>query len=183
MNLLKIIHLKIVCFFALSVFFTSCHNSGKEKGSVDCNAEIEKKYIGKWFSVERLIPYSAVLKVDPDHSFTFEGGACLSSFDSKGSWILHEDTLILTGLEPTECCLISNFGIDCNRIDLSDPDSVKIKSPEISMEDCVPDDRTYSYIVFKQEKFLIRDDTLTHIPKIEIICTDVKDIFTRNRRK
>ncbi|MCL1942985.1 MAG: hypothetical protein FWF54_05490 [Candidatus Azobacteroides sp.] len=172
-RLLKVTGYSFLCFFMLVPFFFCCHNSDKKTIGYDKSNENKYKYTGEWISVERPIPYHAVLKIDSSFNFTYEGGACLLAFSSKGNWTLNSDTLILTSFKPTECCYISDFGVNCFAFDPAKPDSIK---------DCIPEKIYYLYIILNREKFLIKDSILIHMRKTDNICPEIKDDFIKKTK-
>jgi len=163
----------IILLGFLSLFLQSCWNTHQKENTND--DLINNEFLGEWYSVERIIPFGAVLTIDTDYSFIYEGGACLSSFGSKGNWTLNNDTLILNSIEPEECYYISDFGGNCILITIDDTTSFK---REISIKDCVPDNIDYDYIIFKNEKFIIKDSVLTYITQPDTIC-NIKNDFIR----
>jgi len=174
MNTAKLILKKInysLLFLLFCFLLQSCCNTSTETLTEQNN------YIGDWRCVKRIIPYSAVLKIDSSYSYTYTGGACLSSFESKGNWTLKDDTLILNSFEPEECCYLREFGVNCVIADLENSTIPKQKT---SIEDCQPSNGgDYEYIIFTNEKFIIKDSLLTHIQNPNNICPDIKDNFTK----
>jgi len=59
------------------------------------NDSIENNYVGEWQSIERDSPFDAILAIDSNKIFKYIGGACVTSFESEGHWILQADTIIL----------------------------------------------------------------------------------------
>ena len=47
-----------------------------------------------------------------------------------------------------------------------------------SIKDCIPSSID-QYILFNNEKFLIEDSVLTYIQKLNALCPEIKDNFTR----
>jgi lipocalin len=51
------------------------------------NEAPSNSYLGEWYSVARIQPFGAILSIDSNYTFTYEGGACVLHFASKGQWI------------------------------------------------------------------------------------------------
>jgi hypothetical protein len=133
------------------------------------------EYIGEWKSLKRQYPYGALLKINSDNTFTFEGGACTENFSSKGSWKIINDTLILNSTEKENSICGSEFGDNCIE--------VRFKSRQDSTETVVQDSDNMDYcdhIIFKSEKLYLVNDTLKHKRKNN--SCSVKDYFMRNKK-
>jgi hypothetical protein len=133
------------------------------------------EYIGEWKSLKRQYPYGALLKINSDNTFTFEGGSCGDSFSSKGKWKISNDTLVLNSIENENSRCGSEFGDNCIE--------VRFKSDKDSIETVIQDSDNMDFcdhIIFKSVKLYVENDTLKHKRKINI-CP-VKDYFTRNQK-
>ena len=173
MNTAKLILKKInysLLFLLFCFLLQSCCNTSTETLTEQNN------YIGDWRCVKRVFPYNAVLKIDSSYCYTYTGGFCTSWFESKGNWALKDDTLILNSFEPEECCYLREFGVNWVIVD---SESLTIPKPKTSIEDCQPSNRDYEYIIFTNEKFIIKDSVLTHIKNPNNFCHDIKDNFTK----
>lgn len=132
-------------------------------------------YPGEWHSVKKSYPFSATLKIDSNYNFTYDGGACALRFGSNGNWNLSGDTLILNSLWPEECCYVNDFSMHCAIVDVNSSTAFKITT---STPGCTPQ-KIYEYILFKNEKFLIKDSTLIHIQYTNNQYPDTKNDFIR----
>ena len=164
-SLPKNIHLFILLLFLIQ----SCCNTSTH--SVIQSAIQNNNYLGEWYSVERITPFGATLRIDSNYTFNYEGGACVMHFGSKGIWRLNEDTLILNSIEPEECYYLFEFNPVC--FDLTD--SFIYLKTRTTKEGLPP--INYEYVLFKDVKFLIIDSVLTHIP----LCPQVKNDFIRTK--
>ena len=160
--------------FILSIIVLIAGSCGQRRKSN--NAELQ--FLGEWYSVERDYPFSATLKIDSNHNFIYTGGACILHFRSKGKWRLNGNTLILNSFEPKKCCFISEFGVNCSSIILNDSIPFEPSGLKTSIKDCIPSSID-QYILFNNEKFLIEDSVLTYIQKLNALCPEIKDNFTR----
>jgi len=173
MNTAKLIFKKTnysLLFLLFCFLLQSCCNTGTETQTEQNN------YIGDWRCVKRAYPYNAVLKIDSSYSYTYTGGFCTSWFESKGDWTIKDDTLILNSFEPEECYYLREFGVNWVIVDL---ESSTIPKQKTSIEDCKPSIRDYEYIIFTNEKFIIKDSLLTHIQNPNNCCLETKDNFTK----
>ena len=102
--------MKKQALYILTTIFilSSCISKNK---TAESSVEHFEKYFGVWHSTDRHYEYSADLKIDSINNFIYEGGACASSFLSKGSWKLNGDTIILNSFQPEECYYVNDFGI------------------------------------------------------------------------
>ena len=166
----KIVILWSILFFSITLSTTSCR---QQKRTCDAENQTEltdanNEFIGAWHSVDnRVYPFGAILIIDENHTFFYDGGACLWHFLSEGSWTLNGDTLILNSFEPEECFYIRRFADYCI-IFVKVNDSYVVKREKTS-EDCVPN-RVFDYIRFANERFVIKDGMLTHIPNPNALC-------------
>jgi len=173
--------INIILLGFLSLFLQSCFNTN-QKENTD-NDFINNEFLGEWCSVERVIPFGAVLTIDTNYNFTYKGAVCMASFYSKGNWTLNNDTLTFNSIEPKECCYITGFRTTCAKVTIGDTTSYERFKPKTSIKDCEPDDIDYYYVIFKNEKFIIKDSTLIYLGKPDSICPEIKDDFIRKNRK
>jgi len=172
----KIVILWSILFFSITLSTTSCR---QQKRTCDAENQIEltdtnNEFIGVWESVgiPYFIEFQAHLTIYSNHYFVFDGGACMSSFASWGSWMLNGDTIILNSFEPEECFYIWDFGINCTPVD----DAIRFQK---TYENCEMKSLYFDFTFFRftNERFVIKDSILTHIPRFDISCTDMRDIF------
>ncbi len=169
-------HIHIVLLGFSFFILQSCCNTANENESIYANLNINNNdFIGEWYSVKRTYPFGAILKIDSNFIFTYEGGACVSRFGSNGYWVLDDDTLILNSNKSENCYYLSNFGVNCLTIKTNDS---TISTRETSIKGCIPEFPN-EYVIFDNEKFIIKDSVLTHIQKLKNLCSDIKDDFTR----
>jgi hypothetical protein len=161
----------------LFLFLQSCCNNEKRSKNIYNDLDLNNnKFLGEWYSVEREQPFGAVLTINSNYNFTYVGGACVLHFDAKGQWVLQNDTLILNSTDPEKCYYIINFDDDCVEIDPKD--LTTSKSWGTSIEGCTPESPD-AYVIFENEKFIIRDSVLMHIQKPNKLCPEIKNDFTR----
>jgi hypothetical protein len=171
---MKRIH-QIIVLGILFLLLQSCCNTVNDNISIRDNLIINNnKFLGEWYSVERVVPFESILKIDSNFNFTYEGGACVSRFGSNGYWISNDDTLILNSVMPKNCYYIEKFGMNCKITmigELPEPRTT-------SKKDCVPTTDSV-FILFENEKFIINDSVLIYIQKPNRLCPDINDDFTR----
>lgn len=167
--------------YILSTIFilTSCIS----KNSVDKSSEEQfDKYLGVWHNTFRHYEYSADLKIDSMNNFIYEGGACASSFLSKGSWKLNGDTIVLNSFQPKECYYVLDFGIKY----IVEPPIIgdtTIHELRTSIKGCEPDLYYITYILFNDERFIIKNDTLIHIAHTKTPSSDIiKEDFIKHTK-
>jgi len=168
-------NLHIVLLGILLLLLQNCSNTiNQDKGILDSLSVRSNEFLGEWYSVDRATPYDAVLKIDSNNSFAYEGAACVSRFFSNGHWILNGDTLILNSVIPQRCYYLDKFGVGCKIAKIGEP----FEPLATSIRGCVPSTDSV-FNIFENEKFVIKDSVLMHIPKPNNLCPDVKDDFTR----
>lgn len=97
------------------------------------------------------------LKIKPDHTFEFFGGACMDNYNSNGKWKVINDTLILNSVPSKDCQILVGFGN--NMEDISKKDYVR----KLTIKDCTPNESDGAYINFINDKFYIKNDTLEYV--------------------
>lgn len=166
------------------MILASCGNIDKK--TIPDDELKENQYIGEWQTIEGKYIFEAALKIDSNHNFTYEGGACLLHFSSEGSWIIIDDTLIINSFDCEECRYLSKFSeIGEIVVIIENETSIKISHPKsTSIEDCEPAYPDEEYVIFNQEKFLIKDSVLTYIQKTDNSCriNDEKNNFIRKQK-
>lgn len=140
-----------------------------------CNKN-ESKFIGIW-NVKTRIPYSAKLTLNENHSFSYNGGACLSRFQSNGNWKIVNDTLILKSNLPNECFYTSKFGYICYEI----KDSLKIRN-QTTIPNCKPKNVEYEFVNFQDDKFVLKSDSLVYLTDKDDNCCDENNRFLISRK-
>jgi len=159
----------IISIGILILFLQSCCNRNEGYNIQDYSKMNNNEFLGEWYSVERITPFEATLRIDSNYTFTYDGGACLIRFGSNGFWTLNEDTLILNSIEPEECYYLFEFDPVC--FDINDSSTyLKTRTTKEGLPAI-----NYEYVLFKDVKFLIIDSVLTHIP----LCPQVRNNFTR----
>lgn len=157
---------KLLSILAI-VIFISCKN---DKPKINRNS----KFVKSWFDTVRTTPFASELIINANNTFDYRGGACTSSFESKGIWKIEKDILILNSFKTKKCIWKNNFGLVCSKEDFD-----KISEENRSLNNCKLDSEK-SYVVFNNEKFKLRNDTLIHIavnkncPKLRIAFSSKK---------
>lgn len=141
--------------------------------------KINKKsdFVKTWFDTVRMVPFESKLIINENKTFDYLGGACTSSFFSKGYWKIKEDTLILTSSKIDKCYWKENFGPIC----FTNEEIEKMQEDNKTIKNCKPIGEE-SYVFFNQEKFYLRNDTLIHArenkncPNLRIALSSIKKI-------
>lgn len=111
-------------------------------------------FINEWKSTKKPWPYGAKLKINNDSTFLFFGAARTETFNSRGKWRILNDTLILTSKEVVDKNCAKNFNDNCIEIQF-------VKRAD-STETNVKCEKSEHFIIFKNEKFYFKNDTLRH---------------------
>lgn len=155
--------LKLLLTF-LFIVFISCKK--------DETKAIEKsEFVKTWFDTVRMVPFTSKLIINENKTFEYNGGACTSSFKSKGFWKIEKDTLILNSSKTNKCYWKHPFGLMCSKKDFE-----KISEDNKTVKDCNRSDEN-AYVIFDNEKFYIRNDTLIHTKKNKY-CPKMKIAFS-----
>jgi len=165
---------KLIINILIGFFFIGCGNETSTNNEPSVIEKQSYKYIGLWKSVERHYPYRSILTINLDHTFGFEYGACMSYGFSNGTWILRNDTLVLTSNEIDTCMYLSHFSVDCMDVP-SDTTEIVI---ETTIKDCEPLG-TDDYVKFDNEEFYLEGDTLRHVIKKPKRCPEIRNDFYR----
>ncbi len=170
---------QIIYFLTLMLIQSSCISKNNTDKSTQ---EQIDKYLGVWHSTDRHFEYSTDLKIDSMNNFTYEGGACESSFLSKGSWKLNGDTIVLNSFQPEECYYVQDFGIKY----IDEPpiiDDTTTHELRTSIKGCKPDKYYITYFLFNNERFIIKNDTLIHIANTKTPLRDIlKEDFIKQTK-
>jgi hypothetical protein len=152
----------------LLVIFISCKN---DKPKINKNS----KFVKTWFDTVRMTPFTSELTINENNTFDYSGGACSSSFESKGIWKIEKNILILNSLKTKKCIWKNNFGLLCSKEDFD-----KIIKDNKTIKNCNPNSEK-SYIIFNNEKFHLRNDTLIHI-EVNKNCPKLKIAFSNKKK-
>lgn len=126
-------------------------------GCKNNDEELSKNIVGKW-NVERDVYSKGSLVLNTDKTFHFSENKHLSETYSSGNWIIKNDTLLLNSKMPTECLFVNNFSPYCK-----DKHIVVKPLIETTFENCEPQNYGKFYTKFDNEKFVVKEDTLTYI--------------------
>lgn len=171
---MKIIKHKNKSFVWLScglivILFWNCNQT---KNSEKINNILNKnQFVGQWKSLKRPFPFSSVLTINDDSTFYYNFGACTSSGFSNGKWVIKTDTIILTSFEVDACLYIeTHFETECLPvIDIEENEDLE---DQVTISDkCQPEFFEY-YVIFNEERLIIENNKLKHIPKNPDSCPE-----------
>lgn len=158
--------------FLILIFILALSSCKKDIPKIDESS----KFVKVWFDTVRSYPFTAKLTINKNKTFEYRGGACTSSFGSKGIWKIENDTIILNSIKPKECMYKIDFGLICEKPSGDDYKTIKGCDPK--------SENTYEN--FENEKFYFRNDTLIHkndendkianCPKLKIAFSDKEKI-------
>jgi len=157
---------------ATIIALSSCSQKIKDNDSDD-QLDYGGPFIGKWQSVERGIPYKAVLLVNADGSFSFTYVACTISGFSSGTWFLEDGILTMNSVPADTCLFVREFGEDCYT-----NEQLEGFMPETTIPDCKPEDLD-EFVLFQNVKFQLIGDTLKHLYSSDRICPEIRNDFFR----
>jgi hypothetical protein len=165
----------LMLIFLVLVGCTNNSRTSKDKQ----NEKIElSPFIDEWVSVARVIPYSATVLIKKDHTFSYNFGACQSFGFSNGDWQMENGTLVLTSSAYDSCYYTREFGVNC--ISISDSNETMYKPQQTTIEGCLPEGID-EYIIFANDQFILRNDTLIHVSLKDTPCPEMKDKFVRKK--
>lgn len=153
----------MVQIVGILIIFISCQNIDN-KGVVESLGAIDNEsneFIGKWVSVDNVIPKNAILWIKEDNTFKYEFKAGLSSGFSNGKWVLDSTFIVLNSNEIDTCLYSTLFKRDCAPI--SDRKSVE-ELVTTTQKGCNPE-KYVIYVRFVQDSFYIHNDTLVFVQK------------------
>jgi hypothetical protein len=144
-----------------------------------CKKELPKKtenpkFVRTWYDTVQGMPYRAKLIIKTNKTFEFSSHSCQSGAESKGKWTIEKDTIILNSIKPKNCLFQHPFGIICNFDEI-------VKNNK-TIKDCEPSGRESDYVIFEDEKFYIKNDTLIHENKKDVTCTKLKIAFSTKEK-
>ena len=155
--------MRITVTFLIFLIFIGCQN---DKQSKNMRENMREKLVeGNWknFVQNEISTEITILK---NGNYIYQSNAELIFF-SNGDWNIKNDTLYLNSIMPKECFFVSNFGPSCRN-----PNMIIEELIETTVENCKPLTWNKYFTKFSNEKFILRNDTLTHIPK----CKNVENL-------
>lgn len=114
---------------------------------------------GEWKIKSGVMETGEVLIFNTDKTFTYKSVYHITEFFSQGNWKIKEDTLILNSIMPHECFYLLSFGGKCKSSDVLTDELIYKTNLE-----CESPASNKFFIEFKNSKFLIKKDSLIHIP-------------------
>lgn len=120
-------------------------------------------FLGEWESTHTGIPYSAHLTLLIDNSFTFWAGACAWHGSSSGRWRFDNGHLFLNSDKNDRYCE-TRFGQPG-----SEDTTLKRSCGNLYGD----------FVVFKNEEFYLKNDSLFHVSQIPGAGYYERHIFTR----
>ena len=155
--------MRITITFLLFLTSIGCQ---KDRQSTSVSKNLSRELVqGNWKNFVQNEIYSEII-IMKSGNFNYTNNSELLSF-SNGTWNVKRDTLYLNSVIPHECFFVSKFGPICRN-----PNILIEELIETTIENCEPSHENKYFIKFLNEKFIIRNDTLIHIPK----CQNVEDI-------
>ena len=156
--------------FAFLILLSSCKK--------ELPKEIENpKFVRTWYDTVQGMPFRAKLSINANKTFEYLSGACQSSSESKGTWKIKNDIIILKSIKPKGCHFQNRFGVYCIKIgDKSHFENNK------TIKGCEPSERESDYEIFENEKFIIQNDTLIHINQAKNDCGEIRVAFSTKEK-
>lgn len=155
-----------ILFVILSLF------SGCKK---ELPKEIENpKFVRTWYDTVQGMPFRAKLNINTDETFEYSSRACQSSSKSSGMWMIANDTITLKSIKPKDCLFQNRFGVYC--IKFGDKSYFENNK---TIKGCEPNGRESDYVIFENEKFIIRNDTLIHTNQSKNDCGLLRVAFSK----
>lgn len=155
--------MRIIRNILLFVIFCGCQSDKQTKNVPD---KISENLInGNWNESNS----DALLKIFVlnNKNFAFQSNMESISLFANGTWNIQNDTLYLNSKMPTECLYVEKFGPNCRNPNLLIEEKI-----ETTVEDCMPIEIKRYFMKFSNEKFIIRNDSLIHIPN----CKNAENI-------
>ncbi|MBL7980834.1 MAG: hypothetical protein JNL52_03395 [Flavobacteriales bacterium] len=135
---------------------------------------------GEWVSLDRPYPYEARLHIT-DSSFDFSYGACMMQGDASGTVRFNGDTAILTSDLPKSCRWMVPFDVDGKQLPLG-PDSLPQIHGSPSIPGCDADPLAGEAVIFEEELFIVRAETLDHVSRYDKVDPFVVNRFIRSSK-
>jgi hypothetical protein len=159
--------------FLLAIFLILLSSCKK-----DLPKEVENpKFVRVWYDTVQMTPFMAKLDIKANKTFEYISGACDSGSESKGTWIIENDTIILKSIKPQGCLFQNRFGVYC----ISRNDKTYFENNK-TIKGCEPSGNESTYEIFENEKFIIQNDTLIHINQVKNDCGQIRVAFSTREK-
>jgi len=159
-----------ITIFSLLIF--SCSN--QERFEILDQEDEPNPFIGDWVTFEKINGSSASLIISPDSVFSFQHSVCMSSVYSLGRWKVKNGSIVLTSSVIDSCLFTREYGIHC-----LPPESAEFRVSQTSIKGCNPEVYDY-YILFRDEVFILKNDSLIPSVNKDTLCPELIDVFYRD---
>ncbi|MBF4507620.1 hypothetical protein IRZ83_13170 [Flavobacterium sp. JLP] len=132
------------------------------------------KFVGTWYDTEYVIPNLTIIKIKEDSTFSCVSGACTWHGFSRGKWKVTGDFIELNTVKIDSCYDVFPF-FSCRFFD-------KNNEAKMTIEGCKPKSPD-SYVIFENENFYIKNDSLILQIKPSSGCPDtLKIVFAKTQK-
>ena len=138
-----------------------------------CKEKADEKFTKTWYDTEYIIPGRTTLKINPDFTFNYSATGCMWRCLSKGKWNLNKDTLEFNSTTSDTCYNMFPFA-DC-------PKFGENKKFITTIANCTAETETV-FIIFKNEKFYLKNDSLVYIQKKKSDCPPIEMKFAKTEK-
>jgi hypothetical protein len=153
----------------LSILLSSCNKPLPKK-------EENPKFVRTWYDTVQGMPLREKLTIKANKTFEYSSRSCESGSESKGTWKIENDTIILKSIKPKGCRFQNRFAF-C--IPLNDKSYFENNK---TIKGCEPNGRDASYAIFENEKFFLKNDSLIYVGNKENPCSNLKIGFSMKEK-
>ena len=162
----------------LQLFLVACSGAAHEQNKELCvDDPIDSLgFMDEWISVEKPIPHGSRIRVYRSGRFDYDVGACLFYGRGSGQWRLKMDTLFLMSDSAHGCFEFIDFdgGISL-RLTQEWMERWRQRADLWSVNvDCDPSEPDWTTVIFNDDRFIIRDDTLRHLSRR--VIRDIREV-------
>ena len=138
-----------------------------------CKKKADEKFVRTWHDTEYIILGKTTLKINPDFTFNYSASGCMWRCFSKGKWNVNKDTLELNSTSIDTCYNMFPFA-DC-------PKFGKNKKIITTVANCTAETET-AFIIFKREKFYLKNDSLVYMQNKKSNCPPIQMKFAKTEK-
>jgi hypothetical protein len=142
-----------------------------------CEKKADNRFTKTWYDTEYRTPGRTTMQVNKDSTFNYRAAGCMWRSISKGNWKVFGDTIELNSTSIDTCYNMFPFA-DCPKYGTYYEKKILSTIPN-----CIAESET-DYIIFKKEKFYLKNDSLIYVRKANSNCpTSLSIVFAKTEKK
>lgn len=174
--------IRALALAALGQMIVACGEVSSDVTAAACKDDLidATGFLDEWYSVKKPCPHGSGLKLHRSGRFDYGIGACMYSGSAAGQWSLSGETLVLLSDTAHGCYRFDDFDMELTLNFGVAHDRWKARPERWSTSDTC--DVSYyddAIVVFNEERFVIRQDTLVHCSHFKVADIRFSERFVR----